>query len=851
MREIVLDFLKSGKKLTLLKNNKKIPLYQSWNKVPISKKELLLYCEKKGNIGWVLESDDLIVDVDIRNGGDKSFEKLQKDLDIQLFPSVITTSKGYHVYLSKDPKVFIKKNIRDYPGIDFLSKGHQCLIPGCTIDRKKYKWYDQDFGGFYQGEVPPKLLNLLRKREIKKDTVFDELDDVSTYSKDYVEGMLEAIDPTIDYDSWLRIGMALYSWNKIEGLEVWENWSKAGDNYEEGVTEKKWESFSGTGGITLGTLNRFSKIANFDNENKKVKTFQVKIEEASEKEIEFDIIPLIKKEQFNGLSVKKLAKSIEKRSKSISGVSLSVTEISKKLVKKTQDPNTLVVNDFKNLEEEVLDLGVDEWTKDWLYINSYNAFYNIKKNEFCKTESFNLANGKFLPYSEGGKKQPAVRYVMDKGLIKVLDTTAYMPDVEEHIANINGKLVLNTFNHKSTPQAASFYTEEGSSAIRKIEKHIKFICANNQNAHILTQWIASQIQFPGKQIRWSPVIHGIQGVGKSFFAELLAHCLGDQNVGKVSPKSILSTNNGWATGKIVNVIEEFRIKGGNRYEILNNLKPMITDRTIDITDKWVKQHTAYNTTNYICFTNYKDALPITGDDRRWWVISVPVSDIKELEEKLELETLTIEEYFTDLFNSMHREKRQVRKWLLEYPITNSFKNLSQAPMTSFKRRMIETEFEIQPGLAEIKSMISAGHPMWNDKIVCFHEIFEKLALTPGFNHEFKHNEKVQIMKKLGYMKLGNDRVKIKQKRYSIWSKDPDLEAYEVRHIIDTYDIWSEAEKKYEKDRKAHRKQVLFQKQKELIGENKNAFEKFQEMDLKEKTYEIEQKMKEIKDTIDF
>ena len=159
-------------------------------------------------------------------------------------------------------------------------------------------------------------------------------------------------------------------------------------------------------------------------------------------------------------------------------------------------------------------------------------------------------------------------------------------------------------------------------------------------------------------------------MGKSFFGELLRYCLGDSNVGTVSSSQVISNFNSWATGVCVNVLEELRIKGKNRYQVINSLKPLITDRMIQINEKGVKQYTTYNTTNYICFTNHKDAIPIDKDDRRWWIIFVPINSLDEMSNILNEDVKT---YFPKLFDSMRNNHCEIRKWLLEYEISNEFK----------------------------------------------------------------------------------------------------------------------------------------------------------------------------------
>ena len=70
-------------------------------------------------------------------------------------------------------------------------------------------------------------------------------------SMDNVILALDFLNPAdLDYDSWLRIGMALR--NEGYPVEVWENWSKGEARYHPGECEKKWATFDGYIGPKVG-----------------------------------------------------------------------------------------------------------------------------------------------------------------------------------------------------------------------------------------------------------------------------------------------------------------------------------------------------------------------------------------------------------------------------------------------------------------------------------------------------------------------------------------------------------------------------------------------------------------------
>lgn len=88
-----------------------------------------------GSYGEALTADDLILDADPRNyppGRDVLGEILAKWPDIQPTRTIKTPSGGYHVRTKKPPELALRKEQIDYPGVDFLSKGHYVVGPGTT-----------------------------------------------------------------------------------------------------------------------------------------------------------------------------------------------------------------------------------------------------------------------------------------------------------------------------------------------------------------------------------------------------------------------------------------------------------------------------------------------------------------------------------------------------------------------------------------------------------------------------------------------------------------------------------------------------------------------------------------------
>lgn len=123
--------------LVKLRPKSKMPMERDWSNL-----EYRPDFNCRHNFGVVLQHDDLIIDVDPRNykSGVDSLEKLKQDIgELKTF-TVRTGSGGFHFYFKKPATAIIKKKLKAYPGIEFLSKGAQ-IVGACCVHPDTNKLY--------------------------------------------------------------------------------------------------------------------------------------------------------------------------------------------------------------------------------------------------------------------------------------------------------------------------------------------------------------------------------------------------------------------------------------------------------------------------------------------------------------------------------------------------------------------------------------------------------------------------------------------------------------------------------------------------------------------------------------
>jgi len=125
-----------------------------------------------GMFGVKLKKDDLVIDLDPRNMGKRlvwSELKLRVSTleDLQSSATIVRTAGGgSHIYLRKPEEFNIRKTLREFPGIDFLTEG--CYVIGAGSNG--YTFYSPPFS---ETHAPAGLLNLIRRKTVDLGEIND------------------------------------------------------------------------------------------------------------------------------------------------------------------------------------------------------------------------------------------------------------------------------------------------------------------------------------------------------------------------------------------------------------------------------------------------------------------------------------------------------------------------------------------------------------------------------------------------------------------------------------------------------------------------------------------------------
>jgi len=133
--------------------------------------------------------------------------------------------------------------------------------------------------------------------------------------------------------------------------------------------------------------------------------------------------------------------------------------------------------------------------------------------------------------------------------------------------------------------------------------------------HILLSYMAAVVQHPGVKFQWAPVLQGAEGNGKTMCASVVAYAVGNHYTHMPNSKQLGEKFNAYLEGKVFIVVEEIDMQG--KREMLDILKPLITNTSIEIRGMQQEKRMAENRANWMFCTNFQDAVTKSRNDRRY------------------------------------------------------------------------------------------------------------------------------------------------------------------------------------------------------------------------------------------
>ena len=522
-----------------------------------------------------------------------------------------------------------------------------------------------------------------------------------------VQEVLPHLDPDCGYGEWVDVGQALHHQGQgdHEWLAAWDEWSAQSSKYIEGEPERKWRSFKpqralGHGAITLASLLKKTKDARgvvvAQKKQQTMDDLLFDIELTMEpRELQDKVAARVADDsELSDIDRETVAAAIQARAREL-GVKLPIGT-----VRGWCKPRVARVSG-----------SMPEWAQDWVYVTEGDKFLNLATKQEVTLQGFRAMFNRFMPVDAQGNHIRADIEVLEQWGMPVVAHKAYLPSLGP-VFEMFGRQWANLYRPESVPVVPEQYTPEDLAAIEVVKAHFELYLPDARERELFLSWIAHNVQKPGVKIRWAPYVHGVPGDGKSFFADLLGCTMGGQNVRALNGSTLESNFTDWAIGAAVVVIEEMKQHGHNRYDVMNRIKPVITNSVIEVHPKGKASYTAPNASNYLILSNFLDGAPVDESDRRHMFLSSCLSTAEAIR-------LSNNGYFAKLFSAIQNHAGAIRGWLLGYQMHPEFDPNGRAPDTEIKRTVIDmskTDLElaaeeiIETGAEGVcADVVSSGH----------------------------------------------------------------------------------------------------------------------------------------------
>jgi primase-polymerase (primpol)-like protein len=365
------------------------------------------------------------------------------------------------------------------------------------------------------------------------------------------------------------------------------------------------------------------------------------------------------------------------------------------------------------------------------------------KGAQLKTDQFNATYGGYIfQLDESGDKvtRKAWEAFTESQIIRYpkAESSCFRPDLKPGaIVDVDGHKLVNTYVPVITK------CEEGDAS--PFIGHLTKLLPDVHDRAILLSYMAACVQHKGIKFQWTPLIQGTEGNGKTLLTRCVAFAIGDKYTHFPPANEISEKFNEWLFGKLFIGVEDVYV-ADHKKEVIEVLKPMITNNKLAKRAMQQSQVTADMCANFMLNSNHKDAIRKTHSDRRFAVFYTAQQSAEDL-----ARDGMDGEYFPELYSWLNNGGfARVNHYLSTYPIPeelNPAGKCHRAPETSSTREAITSsmggvEQEILEAIEENRIGFAGG---WVSSVH-----LDKMLQHTRLASRIPQNKRREILRQLGY-----------------------------------------------------------------------------------------------------
>lgn len=304
----------------------------------------------------------------------------------------------------------------------------------------------------------------------------------------------------------------------------------------------------------------------------------------------------------------------------------------------------------------------------------------------------------------------------------------------------SGKAALNLWADFSRPSPPPDWRHRAALFVG----HIEWLWG--ADAPRFLDWLAHIEQHPGILPHYGWVhISREHGKGRNWISSALTRVWSGYVAASLDLIPILDGGfNGRISRKLLAIVDEINEGGNTSYRHAQKLRQLVTEEQRDINPKYGRQRVEYNACRWLMFSNHTGALPLTEDDRRFWVVSHDGSPKDGA-------------YYTRLYDALSDPLfiRSVAEFLRCRDL-REFRPGERPPMNQAKSELIA--FSQSEDDAVMKDL--AAH--WPVDLILAHELADLLgdggAARPAARHAMDRAGIRKLPKKIKYFEHGTQGV---------------------------------------------------------------------------------------------
>lgn len=494
---------------------------------------------------------------------------------------------------------------------------------------------------------------------------------------------------------------------------------------------------------------------------RKVKASISKASSLDDLERRLEIIRGFPTTDFRDLHRDLCAPEIQKKFKDLTGEA-----ITKATARKMLEPTV------ENLRKQCEDREMPDWIKHWVFVTSENKFLNTETKQLLAREGFNgllaVECGDEFGVSNLGisKIAPGDAALSVYSVAKPY-SLKYRPDLPAMFEE-DGVLYANTYRRHVVPSG----DYKGKEGVKLLKRLLKDLFPVERHQMLVLDFLAHSVKFPGKKLMYALLIKGAENEGKSLFAELVRQLIGQSNYSSITNKQLSEKFNGWAHEKLFCTIEEIKMPGREAYEVLNTIKPVITNPMVPIRKMQKDTILEHNFCNMYLTTNYEDCLPLEEDNSRFCVLFTRFrtnQEVKDWHAQLKEEEGVV--YTRTLWDHIQQRPGQFIEFFAKYEFSDNYDPQGRAPDTVFKQVMADDSKSEERVLLE--DLLEGGeHPTISDDLLLWSD-FRLILDAKGLGSKLHNRAIASFLKPMGFVRAKPCSIRVNGdvRKLNMWTRN--------------------------------------------------------------------------------